>query len=209
MTLTGLTTFYPSALCVTRKDTSKPDIFRSYVATAATEENYQVRICDAASATAAAPMYFKSVKLEDPESEWVDGGLRRNNPVNEALSEISREPQFKSRKLGCLVSLGTGLSKISETPSSLPTFLQKSVEIMTDAGQVADDFARSKDGKELSSQDRYFRFSVVQGMDDIQIDEYTEVKRMEALTIHYLNQEQQGTDIERCAKALLEPDRAC
>ena len=80
-----------SMLCVTRTEISKPDVLRNYTSLHPTAENYSCTIWEAASATAAAPLYFKSVQFNETGEKWCDGGLRRNNPINEALAELARE----------------------------------------------------------------------------------------------------------------------
>jgi patatin-like phospholipase/acyl hydrolase len=90
-----------SALCVTRTKSSQADLLRSFESLDATQENYDCTIWEAASATAA-PMYFKRVKFEKHGEKWSDGGIRRNNPINEALAETQRVDDLKHREIGCL-----------------------------------------------------------------------------------------------------------
>jgi patatin-like phospholipase/acyl hydrolase len=120
-------------LCVTRTETSKPDVLRNYESRHPTAENYNCRIWEAASATAAAPMYFKPIQFDGTGEKWSDGGLRRNNPINEALSEISRERDWENKKIGCVLSLGTGVAKGEAVSSNLARFLKGAVAIMADS----------------------------------------------------------------------------
>ena len=135
-------------LCVTRQATSKSDLLRNYETFHPTEENHKCQIWEAASATAAAPMYFKNVTFENSGDKWCDGGMRRNNPTNEALTEVTREKDWKDRSLGCVVSLGSGAPQIKGVSSNLAGFLKGSVDIMTDSEDIADLFAASKDGRD-------------------------------------------------------------
>ena len=50
-------------ISVTRKATSRADVLRTWETTHPTEENYDCELWEAASATAATPIYFKSVKF--------------------------------------------------------------------------------------------------------------------------------------------------
>ena len=68
-------------LWVTRKATGKPDVLRNYVSSDPAQENYHCKIWEAASATSAAPMYFKHVQFEKLKEKWCDGGLRRNHRI--------------------------------------------------------------------------------------------------------------------------------
>ncbi|KAK5716359.1 hypothetical protein LTR17_016402 [Elasticomyces elasticus] len=194
-------------LCVTRKVTSKADVLRNYQSFHSTEENYHCQIWEAASATAAAPMYFKHVKFEGSGEKWCDGGIRRNNPVNEALAEITREKDWKDKELGCILSLGTGAPQIKAVSANLAAFLKGSVEIMTDSEDIADQFAVSKAGRELTQSKRYFRFSVPHGMAELEMEDYKETERMKGLTAAYLKGVGSGDQVEQCAKSLLYPDK--
>jgi predicted acylesterase/phospholipase RssA len=193
-------------LCATRLATSKADVFRNYESQHPTSENYECRIWEAASATAAAPMFFRSVKFQATSEAWCDGGLRRNNPINEALAELSRETNWEGKQIGCILSLGCGISRTKSISSNLATFLKDSMKIMTDAEDTAKVFAASAIGKELNRTHRYFRFNVPQGMEDLQLDEWKATERMRALTTEYLSYVGVGDSIQQCAKTLLFPD---
>ena len=196
-------------VCVTRSKISKPDVLRNYESEHPTQENYKCTIWEAASATAAAPMFFEAVKFKSGGETWCDGGLHRNNPINVALAERELETDWKDKPIGCVLSLGTGAPQIKEVSGNLAKFLKGSIEIMTDAEKIADEFAISKVGRELADSRRYFRFSVVQGMETLQMDEFQETERMKSLTTHYLSKIGSGSEVERCAKSLLWPDQNC
>lgn len=196
-------------LCVTRTATSKPDVLRNYLSAAPTAENYKCKIWEAASATAAAPIYFKPVRFKESNHQFADGGMHRNNPVNESLAEVARERSWQNKKVGCLVSIGNGSVKITSLPSNLASFLKKAVDMLTDSERIADDFELSQQGRELAEQNRYFRFNVPQGLEDLELDDYKETEQMDALTTYYLSKAGSGREVERCAKSLLNPDANC
>jgi hypothetical protein len=160
-------------LCVTNKRTSKPDVLRNYITTHPTQENYKCTIWEGASATAAAPIYFKSVKFSD-NTEWVDGGYapNRNNPIHEAIAEILIEETFENKEIGCLLSIGTGVAPINAVSDNLLPFLRKSVDMLNNSEDIANEFEKSDTGKRLEASNRYFRFSVPQGMQDLNLDDY-------------------------------------
>lgn len=193
-------------LCVTRVATSKPDVLRSYESVDPTAENYECTIWEAASATAAAPMFFGNVKFAASGERFCDGALRRNNPIHEALAEVSREKEWKNKEIGCIVSIGCGFARSNAVSSSLTGFLKDSVKIMTDANDIAKVFAASAIGVELAQTNRYFRFSVPQGMEDLQLDEWKKTERMSALAMDYLGHAAVGMQVEQCAKSLCYPD---
>jgi predicted acylesterase/phospholipase RssA len=68
-------------------------------------------IWQAARATSAAPSYFSPawVDVPDPGGWYIDGGLRRNNPSEVALSEARK--YWKSVRRFCIVSIGTGIQQ--------------------------------------------------------------------------------------------------
>lgn len=196
-------------VCVTRKKTSKPDVLRNYESEHPTQANYKCTIWEAASATAAAPMFFEAVEFKAGGETWCDGGLHRNNPINVGLAQLGLEIEWKDKPIGCVLSLGTGAPQIKEVSGNLAKFLKGSVDIMTDSEKIADEFAISKDGQELADSRRYFRFSVVQGMEVLQMDEFKETERMKSLTDLYLSKIGSGNEVQRCARSLLWPDQNC
>ncbi|KAE9363930.1 hypothetical protein N431DRAFT_550611 [Stipitochalara longipes BDJ] len=166
-------------LCATRMATSTADVFRNYESHHPTSENYTCQIWEAASATAAAPMFFRS---------------------------ISCEPNWEGKQIGCVLSLGTGIARTNSLSSNLASFLKGSIKIMTDAEDTAKVFAASAVGKNLMRTHRYFRFNIPQGMEDLQLDEWKATDRMRALTTEYLSHVGIGDTIQQCAKTLLFPD---
>ncbi|KAF1830423.1 FabD/lysophospholipase-like protein [Decorospora gaudefroyi] len=193
-------------LCVTRTEIRKPDVLRNYTSLHPTAENYSCTIWEAASATAAAPLYFKSVQFKETKEKWCDGGLQRNNPINEALSELAREREWKDRKIGCVLSLGTGVKKTDSITSSPTSILKGVVAMVTDSDDIAKVFASSELGARLFRTHRYFRFSIPQGMQDLKLDDWKKTDRMSALTTDYLAHASNGDMLARCAKSLLDPD---
>ena len=83
-------------------------LFRSYTVRENASSNY--KIWEAARATTAAPTFFKRITVVDDggaREDFLDGGLRFNNPAQLALGEAFTVFGGAS-KLGCLVSIGTG-----------------------------------------------------------------------------------------------------
>ena len=171
------------------------------------QSSYKSTIWEAASATAAVPSFFEAVEFQAGGEVWIDGGLGRNNPINVALQQVALEAEWKDKHIGCVLSLGTGVPRIDKISKNLAKFLKRSVQMMTDSEYIAEKFASSKRGQDLAGSQRYFRFSVAQGMEDLQTDECEETERMKALTYRYLSNVGSGNEVERCAKSLLLPDQ--
>ena len=74
---------------------------------------------------------------------------------------------------------------------------------------IADEFPTSELGKELAESQRYFRFSVPQGLQELEMDEWKETEKMRALTTEYLRKVGTGQEVKRCAESLLRPDEIC
>ena len=195
-------------LCVTNKQTSKSDVFRNYKISHPTQNNHKCTIWEASSATAAAPAYFKRVKLQHDDSIWVDGGFtqNRNNPIHEVVAEIEREKAFKSKKIGCLLSIGTGAPSVKDISNHVIPMMKHAIDMLTDSEEIANEFAKTKTCVALETSNRYFRFNVPHGMDSINLDDYKETSKMRALTDNYLRVVGTGNAVLKCAETLYKPD---
>ncbi|EMT68942.1 Calcium-independent phospholipase A2-gamma [Fusarium odoratissimum] len=180
-------------VCVTRGINSRPDVLRSYISSHPTQENYKCSIWEAASATAAAPTFFDPVKLAGGEL-FCDGGMRRNNPIDEAVNELNRELErgWSGRSLGCLVSIGTGVVEAAKISTSVTTLIKAVVKILTDSEDTAEEFVKSPFGRQLESSGRYFRFNVPQGLQTLKLDEWKETEKLNAATTEYLSKSGTG-----------------
>ena len=78
--------------------------------------------------------------------------------------------------------------------------------MMMNSEDIADEFLTEELGKELSNSNRYFRFNVPQGMQDLEMDECDETEKMRGLTAAYLRKADNGNAVEKCAQSLLTPD---
>ena len=98
-----------------------PYLFRSYRHPKSVQGTYDVlernpdvldeyQIWQVGRATAAAPTYFKAVKLEeeDDKTEYIDGGFGANNPTEEAYRSVKQLKHNDPRAVQVLVSIGTG-----------------------------------------------------------------------------------------------------
>lgn len=84
--------------------------------------------------------------------------------------------------------------------------MAQAADMLTNAETVTNAFEDS-DGHELLTTGRYFRFSVIQGMDKIGLDECQKTSEMRELTNYYLRNAERGEKVLGCAKALSDPDR--
>jgi predicted acylesterase/phospholipase RssA len=191
-------------VCVTRAHSSKSDLLRSYEAKHPSQRNYDCCLWEAARATTAAPIFFKQISLQNGGYTFVDGGLRLNNPVFELVQEADRV--YGARAIGCTLSLGTGwTSAPSLDNAKLHRVLKACVNISTDSEDTAQKFLDDKRGMELREHRKYFRFNVEQGMQDIELNEWQHLEKMDAMTTAYLRRPEKAIEIQRCAEILLNP----
>jgi hypothetical protein len=108
------------------------------------------------------------------------------------------------RAIGCILSLGTGcVSAPSLDKAKLHKVLKACVNISTDSEHTAEKFLDDKRGMELREHGKSFRFNVEQGMQDIELDEWRDSEKMDAVTMRYLKRPERAKEIQACAQSLL------
>jgi len=167
------------------------------------QDGYELKVWEAARATSAAPLIFEPFHVERHGITVVDGALRLNNPIYEAMSEAKRID--RNRNFGCVVSIGTGVMDIhgiDESNVLLHQIAQTCAEISINCENVAQDFAGSDEGIDLHKSSRYFRFDVKRRMDAVDMVDWRRFDDITAYVDEYLNRQDVGGEIERCVKAL-------
>jgi len=166
-----------------------PRRFRTYPVRALASAN--CRIWEAARATTAAPTFFKRIAIGEEgqaREEFVDGGLKCNNPAIQVLQE-ARNIFGNDRLVRCLVSLGTGhpgtigLAKPDAFQRFLPTELidvlkEITINCLETANVLSDRF---KDVEKF-----YFRFDVSHGNERISLEEWRKVGELTTHTKNYM-----------------------
>lgn len=166
--------------------------------------NYDCSIWEAVRATSAAPLFFEPLTLEASRATFVDGAVRANNPVEQVTSEARR--LWPDRSIGCLVSLGTGVTLpqgFNPNKSRLHEILQSLADIATDANTKAREFRDTREGRELVRSRKYFRYSVPQGMGEVDLADFERIPYVESITLPYAVD--MDHDIEECARNLAHP----
>lgn len=166
-----------------------PRLFRSY--TVRENASTNCKIWEAARATTAAPTFFKRMTIMDDRGareDFLDGGLRFNNPAQLVLSEAFAVFGGAS-KLGCLVSIGTGhpgtigLSQPDAFQKILPIEMVGVLKrIATNCEQTAHELA----GRFRQLPNRYFRYSVSHGVGSISLEEWKKIDEVQVHTKAYL-----------------------
>ncbi|CAL1697997.1 unnamed protein product [Somion occarium] len=129
------------------------------------EVNYDYsdyHIWQAARATSAAPTYFKRIKIGT--QEYIDGGFGYNNSSAPLMLE-SKLVFGKARKIGCLVSIGTGTPPKPDLGNEKRPFkamfklFDAAIAIATSSDRAHDDITGLINGGFLP-KDAYYRFNV-------------------------------------------------
>ena len=176
---------------------------------------YQVRenaspncfIWEASRATTAAPTIFKRISIGEEgraKEEFIDGGIRCNNPVNQVIEE-ARTLSGDKYNLGCLISIGTGhpgvngLSEPDSFQKILPTEMIRVLKrAATDCESTAQDLAKRFKGHE----DYFFRYNVTHGAGSISLEEWKRMADVETHTKAYLEQMDVSSSIDRVVNIL-------
>lgn len=179
------------------KETAGITRLRSY--TLADEGDIPATICEAALATSAATGFFDPVAIG--ARQFVDGALGANNPIVEVEGEAANiwssgtgdlKPLVK-----CFISIGTGKPGKKALEDNVFKFLSKSlVGIVTNTEETEQNFV-ARWAKHYDDN-RYFRFNVDQGLQEVGLAEYKEQGRMQAATDEYLRQQAQKFRVRDC-----------
>lgn len=191
-------------MCAVSAFSARAELLRSYEVRMVGHQNYDCTIWEAVRATSAAPLFFEPVTLEASKATFVDGAVRANNPVDQVTSEARR--LWPDRSVGCLVSLGTGV-KLSQgfnpRRSRLHEVLRSLADIATDANTKACEFKDTQEGRELVRSRKYFRYSVPQGIAEVDLADFERIPYMESITLPYAVE--MDDDIKECARNLARP----
>lgn len=160
-------------------------------------------IWEAARATSAAPTYFDSIKVGG--IEYVDGGLKANNPVFQALIEGQKMPGGP-RPLSCLISMGTGTPSARDLKNNEGMFgaiksalgiVKASINQLTDSEGVHGLMVPMSAHLRIP----YYRFNPETG-GDIDLDDTSQMDRFEAIALEYMRTEERPEWATECARAL-------
>ncbi|KAG8712728.1 hypothetical protein FRC11_014365, partial [Ceratobasidium sp. 423] len=182
---------------------SIPVIFRSYEARANRAPN--CAIWEALYATMAHPDFFKSIDIAENSLKYtfVGGELGNSNPLAHVLNEV-RE-LYPGRYVSCIISVGAGYTHTIRIPNSDRQQVSLAMRAMaTDSERVAEEMAR----RFQDTTSVYFRFSVDQGIQDVEADDWEKLCRIGAHTQAYLSKIEVGQDMHEAAKAIYERNNA-
>jgi hypothetical protein len=180
----------------------EPRLFRTWSA----DKNlgYNCTIWEAARATSAAPRFFKRICIGDfgLQEEFIDAGIGCNNPARYLVKEAQRE-FGPMREVSCIVSIGTGKSKVAGFKS--PGLFQRALPLdLIDVlvSMATDSEAEAKKMKERyqNCPGLYYRLNVERGLEDVSLEEWKKLGDVKTHTMAYL--EEISNDIDAIVSAL-------
>ena len=185
-------------VCATRGENTAPAVLRSYEPENIHDPLIEIcKIWEAARATSAASTFFEPISIGPHGETFVDGALRRNNPIREANKE-SRDLWPGEERL--IISIGTGSAPGGSALGDLASLARRLKDIVTDSEQTSQDFEAENDL--MVTTNRLFRFNVYHGLADIGLEEFKCVNQIAAYTNSYLNHPQVMRSVTTCVESL-------
>jgi hypothetical protein len=174
----------------------EPRRLRSF-GNSSSRELSQVKIWEAARATTAASFFFKPMTIRVGKrmtEEYIDAAIGCNNPADYLLREAA-DRLGTGRRLGCLLSIGTGtrtiqigravpgLRNITQTPKFIKELFGTLKSTATDSEETHRQLKAKFDGYPKA----YFRFNVPEVAADVKLHEYLKMGSLKSTTSAYLN----------------------
>jgi hypothetical protein len=146
-----------------------------------------------------ASSFFDPIAVGRYGEEFVDGATGANNPIWEVWNEAQLiwGPQLLESKIGCLVSVGTGVPSLRPFRDDVFHIGKTLVAIATETEQTAEKFRRDK--THFDDSGRYYRFNVDHGLEDIGLEELKKRKEIAAATGRYVSSQVVFKQIQACA----------
>jgi predicted acylesterase/phospholipase RssA len=187
-------------VCATSKETGDTVRLTSYRSPRGRERLLRTtKIWEAARATSAASSFFDPITIGDFEESFVDGATGANNPVYELWVEAQDIWPLGSLedKVKCLVSMGTGVPSLAPFKNDLMGIGKSLLAIATESEKTAERFSRDK--SRLDKTQRYYRFNVLRGLEDIGLEESQRKNAIIAATDRYIESQAVFKQMTACA----------
>ncbi|KAF7164517.1 hypothetical protein CNMCM6106_001035 [Aspergillus hiratsukae] len=186
-----------SFVCTIDRDTKDMVRLRSY--SLADWPDMPTTICQAGLATSAATTFFDPVSIDD--RTFADGGFGANNPVDEVEGEASNiwgsDEKDLKELVKCFISIGTGNPGKKAFEDGVIKFLSETVVQIATETEATEKRFIERWAKHFD-KNRYFRFNVDQGLQDIGLDEYKKKGAIKAATEGYLTHVAQRYRVRDC-----------
>lgn len=127
---------------------------------------------------------------------------------DEASNIWCSETADLQRQAKCFISIGTGHPGKKAVEDKMIKFLSKTlVDLATETERTANKFVSR--WRHHFDKNRYFRFNVQQGLQDVGLAEYQEQGLIEAATEEYLTQQEQKSRMRECVSNLKQKESVC
>lgn len=171
-----------------------------------------VKIWEAARATTAASFFFKPMTLRVGKrmtEEYIDAAIGCNNPAGYLLQEAA-DRIGTGRRLGCLVSIGTGTRTVQigraaaglRNIAQAPKFIKELFGTLKSTATDSEETHRQLKAKFDGYPKAYFRFNVPDVAADVKLHEYLKMGGLKATTSVYLNDTLVAAQLQTAAGVL-------
>ncbi|KAF2187332.1 FabD/lysophospholipase-like protein [Zopfia rhizophila CBS 207.26] len=160
------------------------------------------KIWEAGRATSAASSFFDPITISDFGESFVDGATGANNPVYEVWNEAQDVWPSGSLedKVKCLVSIGMGVPSLVPFKANLIDIRQSLLAVATEMEKTAERFSRDK--SRFDDAGRYYRFSVLTGLEDIGLEESKQRNAIIAATDRYIESQAVFKQMKACVNGM-------
>ena len=107
--------------------------------------------------------------------------------------------------MGCIISIGTGVHRTQSLGKTLVAIAKSCATIATNVETAHIEFKADECGAGGPFRDKYFRFNVEQGLQDIRLHECKRMEAVESHTHHYLHINE--LELDRCVECLVQCDK--
>ena len=187
----------------THDDITQLAIFRSYANSTKIRRKVfeQCTILEACRATSAAPGFFPPILIGDQGQEFLDGGIKNNNPVDIILSEAKDLWPTRADD-AVLISLGTGNAPLSAFGDNAKQIVDKLKQIATETEDTARTFLEGS-GRVMALNGCYYRFTVP-NLGQIGLEEWKAKRMITSLTENYVDNPETAPKTQACIEKLSE-----
>lgn len=145
------------------------------------------------------------MEIGNPPTAYIDGGMGNNNPIR-ALIEERSHMWPPDRKIGCIVSIGTGVPISRDVGRSIKPLFEKLADMATDTQKTAREFEEEMKSRYGIEQKVYFRFNVQHGLERVGLEEWREMDRTMVATQDYLKSV--WSMVNACSSQIFDPKSA-
>ena len=107
--------------------------------------------------------------------------------------------------MGCIIRIGTGVHRTQSLGKTLVAIAKSCATIATNVETAHIEFKANDCGSGGPFRDKYFRFNVEQGLQDIKLPEWKQMEAVESHTQHYL--EVNEPELDKCIECLVRCDQ--